>query len=57
MMSEFVTGLGYLMATIVGAAGVSFGLCAGLQAATYAFGPLTINFKHGPVVVDFKEKQ
>lgn len=42
-MSEFLQGLAYLSATIVGAGGVSFGLYAGIQAATWAFGPLRVN--------------
>ena len=50
-MSEFLTGLSYLSATVVGAAGVSFGLVAGLHLATKAFGPIQVNFKHGDINV------
>lgn len=39
---EFLNGLGMLSATIVGAAGVSFGLCAGVHLAYFVFGPLKV---------------
>ena len=50
-MTEFLNGLGLLCATVVGAAGVSFGLYAGFQAAVLAFGPINVKLNIGHVHV------
>lgn len=50
-MSEFLSVLGVLCAILVGGAGISFGLIAGLHAATWAFGPLNINVQRGDIHV------
>lgn len=53
-MTEFLHNVGLLCATVLGAAGVSFGLYAGFMAATWAFGPININIKRGPIEVNVK---
>lgn len=48
-MSEFLHGIGLVCATALGAAAVTFGLRAGIEAAHWAFGPFTINIKRGDI--------